>query len=105
MAEDTSQLQMKNDILKEAVDLVKRDVTAYEDSVAFVTEDVAFHIKSLIRRLRKNYWGIFEQPKDPVTKRDKVWVPLTQVTVDDAVKNYDLDQKDINFRAKDAGGV
>jgi hypothetical protein len=95
---------MKNDILKEAVDMVKRDVTAYEDSVAFVTEDVAFHIRSLIRKLRKNYWGIFEQQKDPVTGRDKIWVPLTQVTVDDAVKNYDLDQKDINFRAKNPKG-
>src|SRR5262245_51436058 len=101
----TSEDIKKNDILMEAVKLVRDDVGAYEDATAFVTEDVAFHIRSLIRRLRKNYWGIFEEPIDPHTKREKIWVPLTEIVVDDVVKNIDLDQKDVNFRAKKPAGI
>lgn len=86
--------------LVEAIMLTRRDVTAYEDAVAFVTQDVAYHIRSLIRRLRKNYWGVYEEPFDPISKRQKIWIPLTEVMVENVVKNYDLDQKDINFRAK-----
>lgn len=95
----------QNDILMEAVALVRDDVVAYEDATAFVTEDVAFHIRSLIRRLRKNYWGIFEAPIDPNTKREKIWPPLTEIAVNDVVKNIDLDQKDVNFRARHPDGI
>lgn len=94
---------MKNqqsDIEREAISIVRDEKTQWETATAFITEKVAFNMRELIRLMRKNYWGVFDTPKDPITKRDKIWVPLTEYFVDSAVKNVDLDTKDINFRAK-----
>ena len=61
-------------------------------------------MRELIRILRKNYWGVFDQPIDKNTQREKVWIPLAQSTVETWVKNIDLDTKDINFRARTPDG-
>jgi len=88
------------DIQQEAIGLVRDEKTEWERATAFITENVAFQMRDLIRQLRRNYWGVFSEPTDPVTGRDKVWIPLTQSTVETAVKNIDLDTKDVNFRTK-----
>lgn len=88
------------DIEKEAARIMKDTWTNNEEAVVFVTEKVAFEIKNLIRTLRKNYWGIFDEQNDPTTGRDKVWPPLTESSVEGVVKNIDIDSKDINVRAK-----
>jgi hypothetical protein len=88
------------EIQQQAANLVKLEKSAWEDSTAFVTEKVAFQMRNLIRQLRKNYWGVFDEPTDPQTGRKKIWVPLTEYLVETAVKNIDLDTKDINFKAK-----
>lgn len=93
------------DIELEAINIVQGEVEAYEDAQVFVTERVAFAMRDLIRTLRKNYWGVFDSPKDPLTGRDKVWVPLSRQVADTARKNIDLDTKDINFRSKDRTGI
>ena len=80
-----------------AVSIVKGEVTTYRDPVVFITEKVAFQIKEVIRQVRKNYWGVFDEPTDKITGRKKIWVPLTQMIVDNTRKNVDLDTKDINF--------
>lgn len=99
MAKEVSSLE------REAIALTKREVTAWEQSHVFVTEKVAFAMRNLIRQCRKNYWGVFDEPIDPTTGRKKIWVPLTESVTESAVKNIDLDTKDINFRAKHAGAV
>jgi hypothetical protein len=98
MEQDTqTQLQ------REAAHLIAEEKTSWEAGVAFVTDRVAFQIRPLIRTVRKLYWGIFDEPTDPTTGQDKVFIPLIESTVEAVVKNIDLDTKDINFRAKHPG--
>lgn len=92
------------DIKQTAIELTRREKQEWEDATAFVTDRVAFQMRNLIKVLRKNYWGIFDTPNDPITGRKKIWIPLTEVMVENVVKNIDLDQKDINFRAKNKRG-
>lgn len=103
MADEPKQDEQFHPAILEAFELVRRDVIAYEDGVAFITQDVAFHVFSLVRRLRKNFWGVFENPRDPHSGRQKIWIPLTEIAVDNVGKNRDLDQKDVNFRTKPGG--
>lgn len=92
--------EQTTDLQSVAIGVMRREITDYEPEIAFVTENITFKMRELIRVLRKNYWGIFDEPLDPQTARKKTWVPLTQFVCDTAIKNIDLDTKDINFRAK-----
>lgn len=87
----------KEQAQERAIEIVKKEVEAYRDPVVFITDKVAFAVKPLIRQVRKNYWGAFDEPTDKITGRKKIWVPLTQMIVDNTRKNVDLDTKDINF--------
>lgn len=93
------------DIQAEALALVESEVTKYKDGEYFITENVSVAMRPLIRLLRKNYWGIFDQPVDPITGRQKVWIPLTRLIVDSVRKHADLDLKDLNFRARSFDGI
>ena len=85
-----------------AIALVSQEYQAWKDSTAFVTSKIAFNVRTLIETLRKNYYGIFDEPNDPGTGQKKIWIPLTESVVDSIVKNIDLDSKDVNIRAKRA---
>jgi hypothetical protein len=98
MASNTPTSQSEIETL--ACGIVDREVTAWETGTAFITDRVAFQMRNLTRLLRKNYWGAFDEPVDPQTGRRKIWHPLTEYLVEAAVKNIDLDTKDIDFRAK-----
>lgn len=93
-------MKQPSDLELEALRIIKSEKTEWETGTAFVTEKVAFQMRNLIRQLRKNYWGIFDNPTDPTTGRKKIWVPLTESLVESVVKNIDLDTKDIQFKAK-----
>lgn len=84
----------------QAIDLIQKEKTMWEAATAYVTEKVAFQMRNLIKQVRKNYLGVFDNPTDPQTGRDKIWMPLTESLVESVVKNIDLDTKDITFRAK-----
>ena len=84
----------------EAVSIVRFEKIKWDESVAFVTEKVAFRIRYLLRQLRKNYWGQFDVPNDPSTGRQKTWAPLTMATVENAIMSIDIDPKDVHFRSK-----
>lgn len=88
-----------------AIALIDTERVAWETTVAFVTDRVAFNMKNLIRQLRKNWWGIYDEPIDPQTGHKKIWVPLTESVGETVVKNIDLDTKDITFRAKKPSSV
>ena len=92
-------------IEQEAINLVREEKTLWEDATAFITDKVAYQMRNLIRQLRKNYYGVFDEPIDPTTGRKKIWIPLTESLVEATVKNIDLDTKDINFRAKKPGSI
>lgn len=93
-----------NDIENRAITIVRGEKQRWEIATAFVTDRVSFKMRQLIRILRKNYYGIFDNPKDEYTGLEKIWYPLTEINVEAVVKNIDLDQKDINFRAKTQNG-
>ena len=98
---------MKTKALIEGItlDICLKEKTNWETSFAFVTRKVAFNMRDILEQCRKNYWGVFDKPIDPVTGKEKLWEHLTKVFVDFVVKNIDLDTKDINFKAKTAEDV
>jgi len=84
---------------EEACRVVRQEKSAWENSIVYVTPQVAFNLPVLIRTLLKNYYGIFDQPTDTQTGQDKIWVPLTETLTETVVKNIDLSTKDIEFHA------
>lgn len=103
--EQSEKPYVPSDIEREAIKLVDGERVAWESTVAFVTDRVAFNMKNLIRQLRKSWWGVFDEPIDPQTGRKKIWVPLIESTGETIVKNIDLDTKDVNFRAKKPSAI
>jgi hypothetical protein len=81
--------------------IVKDEVTKYDMGQYWITDKVAFNMRELIKEFRKNYWGIYDIPVDPITKREKLWVPLTRTLCDAVRKSVDLDPKDVRFRSLD----
>ena len=93
------------EIKSKAITIVKNETEKYDDPLFFVTEKVAFAMRELIRKLRKNYWGVFDtDPKDKNTGKDNIWVPLTRLIVDTVRKNADMDSKDAVVFAKKRSG-
>lgn len=92
--------KLEVDIEKEAISILKNEKTTWETESCFITDKVSFEMRNVIRKCRKNYWGVFDEPKDKSTGRDKIWTHLTQEFVDSFCPTRDLDAKDINVRAK-----
>jgi len=99
-----SKKKIQSDIESLAINIVNKERVNWEDAVCYVTEKVGFRMRELIRTVRKNYWGVFDEPTDPTTSRDKTWIPLIRTLCEDVVKNIDLDQKDLQFKASNPKG-
>lgn len=97
-------MMQNTDIFAAAVGIVRGEKQRWEVATAFITDRVSFKMRQLIRICRKNYYGVFDTPIDQSTGMEKTWYPLTEINVEAVVKNIDLDQKDINFRAKNQNG-
>ena len=78
----------------------KRD---WEKGEAWVTDKVSFQMFNVVKKARKNYFGIFNEQYSPVTGRDKIFIPLTEWIIEDVLANIDIDTKDINVKAKNPG--
>lgn len=99
-----SKKKIQTNIEALAINIVNKERVNWEDAVCYVTEKVGFRMRELIRTVRKNYWGVFDEPTNPTTGKDKMWIPLVRTLVEDVVKNIDLDQKDLQFRASNPNG-
>lgn len=95
---------IRKEIADAAIAIVDRERTNWEEAVTYVTEKVGFRMRELIRILRKNYWGVFDEPIDKQTSREKTWIGLISSTVETWVKNIDVDQKDVGFIARTEDG-
>jgi hypothetical protein len=95
------------EIYDEAINLVQNEVRNWERGEAFITDTVSFNMTNLVKKARKNYFGVFEKEYDPITGRKKVFVPLTEKLVEDTVKNIDIDTSAIRVKGKnkDSFGV
>lgn len=96
---------IQRDIELTAINIVDRERTNWEEAISFITPKVAFRMREMIRILRKNYWGVFDNPIDKNTSREKIWIGAIMATIETWTKNIDLDTKDINFRARTPDGV
>jgi len=97
-------LAIQEDAWSKAISIVQQERTLYEDALCYVTDKVAFRMRYMIRIFRKNYWGVFDNPNDTYG-REKIWMHLAMSIVEDILKNVDIDQKDVGFRAKGPGGI
>lgn len=86
------------------INRVHKEITQYENEQYWITDKVAFNMREMIKTFRKNYYGIYDDPIDPKTGKEKLWVPLTRLLVDSVRKNVDLDPKDVRFRSSWSGG-
>lgn len=93
-------MQYLTDLEQNIIHLIDQERTNYREEHAFITEKIAFKMREVIKKCRKYYYGIFDDPKEPATGTDKIFVPLTEWTCETVIKNCDLDTKDINIRAK-----
>lgn len=93
-----------SDLEARAVNIVKGEKQRWEVATAFVTDRVSFKMRQLIRICRKNFYGIFDVPIDNYTGLEKIWYPLTEINVNAVLANINIDQKDINFKAKTPDG-
>lgn len=94
-----------DEIFAQALSLVKKEKALWETSTCFITPRVMINMRRLIEVLRKNYYGVFDTPKDEVTGYDKIWYPLTEIMVESTLDSIDLDTKDIDFRARNPKGA
>lgn len=96
-----------NEQEKEAINLVQNEINNWGEGEVWVTDKVAFIMKNVVKKARKNFFGIFDVERDAVTGRKKLWIPLTEWLVEGIVKNVDIDSKDIRVKAKnpDAYGI
>jgi len=96
-----------NEQENKAIALLQNEVTNWEEGEVSVTDRYSFMMKNVIKKARKNYFGVFDVEKDPVTGRKKLFVPLTEWIVEDIVKNIDIDTNDIKVKAKnyDSHGI
>ena len=85
--------------------LVAEEVEKYEKGQYWITDKIAFNMREMIKQFRKNYWGIYDNPLDETTGKEKLWVPLTRMLVDAVRKNVNLDPKDVRFRSTDPDGI
>src|SRR3990167_443081 len=102
MAKETkeSEQTLEFDLQQEAIELVKSEWKANENAIVFVTDKVAFNLRNLIKTLRKNYWGIFDNDKDAITGQKMTWIPITEWIVDTWCKASDRDAKDVKVKAR-----
>ncbi len=96
---------IQKEIEAKCIAIVDQERVNWEEAVSFITPKVAFRMRELIRICRKNYWGVFDEPIDKNTGREKIWIGLIQSFIETWVKNTDIDSKDINFRAVLPEGV
>lgn len=90
----------KEDAQRALVSLVIDELETYEKEQFWITDSVAFNMREMIKEFRKNYFGIYDQPKDQQTGKEKIWIPLTRLLIDNVRKNVNLDPKDVRFRSK-----
>lgn len=94
-------MAISKSIQEEAIRFVEEKRVAWESAIVQITPKASMHMRDAIQVFRKNYQGMFDSTDKNKTH---IWVPITETAVEDAVKTFDLDQKDINFRATNREG-
>jgi len=92
---------------KEVINIMSAEASEWKDGEAFVTNKVSYKMlgsDGIIQKCRKNYLGKFDNERDELTGKKKIFVPLTEDMTETVLKNIDLDSVDINIRATNPNG-
>lgn len=66
-------------------------------------EDATNQIRLDLKRARRNYEGKFDSPIDTVTKKRKMFVPLTKQEVNAIAPRFDMDPESISVKTNEPG--
>lgn len=94
----------KESIEQEAIAIVRKEKEKWENSEVQITERVWFPMRDLIRQCRRNYYGVFDRPVDPITGRKRLFYPLTEEMCDSVAPKIGITTKDIDFTATNPKG-
>lgn len=94
----------QEDIDKDIINIVDTERTQWERAITWLTPEVGYDMRKVIKKCRKNYWGVFEEPMEKGAKREKTWQHLTMRICEDYIKNINMSLRDLNFRAKRNSG-
>lgn len=83
---------------RDALGYVNQLKAQWDEEEVFLTDRIYYLMRNVLRKARKFYYGIFDNPRDELTGELKTWIPLTAWQVDNVVKSIDLDTKDILIR-------
>lgn len=84
----------------EAIRIIKDEKKNWENGLVYITDDVQMIMKNVVKKARRNYLGIFKNQYDPVTKKQKIFIPFTEWVVENVVKNIDVDTEAIDVMAE-----
>jgi hypothetical protein len=85
---------------QKAIAILKDEISEWQSDHAFVTDEFFYDGQLAVKRARRNYFGVFEEERNPQTGRKKVFIPFTEWTVETVLKNIDIDTKDVEVKAK-----
>lgn len=85
---------------QKAIAILKDEIFEWQSDHAFVTDEFFYDGQLAVKRARRNYFGVFEEERDPQTNRKKIFIPFTEWTVETVLKNIDIDTKDVEVKAK-----
>jgi len=92
---------------KKVIEIMKNEATDWENGTVWVTDKVKYQMSGkdgIIQKARKNYLGKFDNEYDEITRKKKIFWPVTEDMVEVVVQNIDLDSADINIRATNPNG-
>lgn len=85
---------------REAITILLQEKSNWQEGTVWITPKVTFDTKKMVEKCRKNYFGIFNEANDPMTNRQKIFIPFTEWVIESILKNIDIDTKDITVKAK-----
>ena len=100
MKQDFNPEYQPTDAEKEALALIKNEKENWYEGQVWFTDRESFIMRNVVKKARKNYYGVYDEPVDPTTGRRKIFVPMTEWVVETIMKNIDIDTKDIEVSPK-----
>lgn len=93
----------KQEIKDTAARIISNELYQWRNATVNITDKVAFNMREVIKKCRKNYWGVFDNPRDTQTGKEKIFIPSTEFVVETTVKNVDRDQGNYGLKATKPG--
>ena len=90
---------LPTEIESEAIGLVTSFIRDTDTMQTWVTPDVSYNCREVIKQCARHYLGIFQDSAFDHLGQEKVWNQITQSFVESEVTNTDIDPKDVQTEA------